>query len=125
MDGADWTSAPADMNRPMSAGALQAREAAAELERIYRAHADFVWRSVQRLGVAPAEAEDVFHGVFRVVQRGLAGLDRAASVRGWWWAIARGDSATHRRGRARAPKRERVSLEVVARPRPADPEQHV
>jgi len=113
------------MNRPMSAGALQAREAAAELERIYRAHADFVWRSVQRFGVAPAHAEDVVHEVFLVVQRRLADLDPDASVRGWLWAIARGVAANHRRGRARAAKREQVSLEVVAPPRPADPEQHV
>lgn len=114
-----------DMNRPMSAGALQTRELAAELERIYRAHADFVWRSVQRFGVAPAHAEDVVHEVFLVVQRRLADLDPEASVRGWLWGIARGVAANHRRGRARAAKREQVSLEVVAPPTPADPEQHV
>lgn len=109
----------------MSARALQTQEAAAELERIYRAHADFVWRSVQRFGVAPAHAEDVVHEVFLVVQRRLGDLDPKASERGWLWAIARGVAANHRRGRARAAKREQVSLEVVSPPVPADPEEHV
>jgi RNA polymerase sigma-70 factor (ECF subfamily) len=113
------------MRKRMSAGALPSREAAAELEHIYRAHADFVWRSVQRFGVAPAHAEDVVHEVFLVVQRRLGDLEPDASVRGWLWSIARGVAANHRRGRARAAKREQVSLEIVPPPVPADPEQHV
>lgn len=113
------------METSMSAEALQTREAAAELERIYRAHADFVWRSVQRFGVSPAHAEDVVHEVFLVVQRRLGDLDPEASVRGWLWAIARGVAANHRRGRARAAKREQVSLELVTPTPPADPEEHV
>jgi RNA polymerase sigma-70 factor, ECF subfamily len=113
------------MNETMSAGALHTAEAAAELERIYRAHADFVWRSVQRFGVTPAHAEDVVHEVFLVVQRRLGDLDPQASVRGWLWGIARGVAANHRRGRARAAKREQVSLEVVAPPQPVDPEQQI
>lgn len=112
----------------MSAEALQTRAAAAELERIYRAHADFVWRSVQRFGVTPAHAEDVVHEVFLVVQRRLGDLDPKASVRGWLWAIARGVAANHRRGRARAAKREQVSLELLesmGSNAPTDPEQHI
>lgn len=109
----------------MSAGALQTPEAAAELERLYRAHADFVWRSVQRFGVSAAHAEDVVHEVFLVVQRRLGDLDPEASVRGWLWSIARGVAANHRRGRARAAKREQVSLELVGPPTPPDPEEQV
>lgn len=113
------------MRRPMSASALPTCEVAVELERIYRAHADFVWRSVQRFGVGPAYAEDVVHEVFLVVQRRLGDLDPKASVRGWLWGIARGVAANHRRGRARAARREQVSFEVVPPPTPIDPEQQV
>ncbi|MFO7566415.1 MAG: sigma-70 family RNA polymerase sigma factor [Enhygromyxa sp.] len=109
----------------MGARALHTHEATAELERIYRAHADFVWRSVQRFGVTAAHAEDVVHEVFLVVQRRLPDLDPTASVRGWLWGIARGVAANHRRGRARAARREQVSLEVVPPPTPTDPEQQV
>jgi len=113
----------------MSARALQTpapdKAATAELARIYRAHADFVWRSVQRFGVPPAHAEDLVHEVFLVVQRRLADLSPGASIRGWLWGIARGLAANHRRSHARAVKREQVSLELVSPTEPTDPEQQV
>jgi RNA polymerase sigma-70 factor, ECF subfamily len=111
------------MHEQPSAHALRRREVT-ELGQIYRAHAGFVWRSVQRFGVAPAHAEDVVHEVFLVVWRRLTDLDPQASVRAWLWGIARGVAANHRRGRARAAIRERASLELVPPP-PADPEAQV
>ncbi len=91
---------------------------AAELARIYRDHADFVWRAVQRFGIPSAQAEDVVHEVFLVVQRRLADFT-GATPRAWLWAIARGVAANVRRGGERASRREQVSLELV---RPAEPD---
>lgn len=101
----------------MTARALVDGDAASvdvrRLEQIYREQADFVWRTVQRFGVAPAHAEDVVHEVFLVVQRRMADYDPSASLRAWLWGIARGVAANHRRARERAAQRERASLEVV------------
>lgn len=71
---------------------------------VYRAHADLVWRAVQRLGVPAAEAEDLVHEVFLVVQRRLPEFDGRA-LTSWLHAICRGVAANYRRGRSRATRR--------------------
>lgn len=110
----------------MSAGAVAAGPALGPSEgealaQIYREHADFVWRAVQRFGIPEAQAEDVVHEVFLVVQRRLADFT-GETARAWLWSIARGVAANVRRGRERANRREQVSLEVVPPPEPASPE---
>lgn len=72
---------------------------------VYRAHADFVWRVVQRLGVPPDDAEDVVHEVFMVVQRRLPEFDGRGAITSWLYAIARGVAANYRRGHTRAVRR--------------------
>ena len=72
---------------------------------VYRTHADFVWRVVQRLGVPAAEAEDVVHEVFMVVQRRLGEFDGRGAITSWLYAIGRGVAANYRRGHARAARR--------------------
>jgi RNA polymerase sigma-70 factor, ECF subfamily len=72
---------------------------------VYRTHADFVWRVVQRLGVPAAEAEDVVHEVFLVVQRRLGEFDGRGAITSWLYAIGRGVAANYRRGHARAARR--------------------
>lgn len=71
---------------------------------VYRAHADFVWRTVQRFGVPAAEAEDLVHEVFMVVQRRLPEFEGDA-LPSWLYAICRGVAANYRRGRTRAERR--------------------
>jgi RNA polymerase sigma-70 factor (ECF subfamily) len=95
-----------------------------ELARIYRDHADFVWRAVQRFGIPEAQAEDVVHEVFLVVQRRLADFT-GEHPRAWLWGIARGVASNVRRGRERASRREQVSLEIVHPPDPDTPEDHL
>jgi RNA polymerase sigma-70 factor (ECF subfamily) len=92
----------------------------ADLESVYRAHADFVWRVVRRLGVDDGAAEDVVHEVFLVVQRRLPDFDGRAAMSSWLYGIARGVVANHKRGTSR--EHRRLQLVVPAAP-PRDPEE--
>ncbi len=85
-----------------------------ELAALYNEHADFVWRSLLRLGAPRDVAEDLLHEVFLVVRRRLQDFDRERSIRAWLYGIARGIAANHRRGRSRAAQR----LRKVATPSP-------
>lgn len=94
----------------------------AELGRLYRQHADFVWRTLVRLGIDNADAEDVAHEVFLIVGRRLADFDPESSLRAWLYGIARGVAANRRRSAQRAKRR----LEIVDPPdAPQTPEEHV
>jgi len=89
------------------------------LDDLYRAHADFVWRAVLRLGIAEAQAEDAVHEVFLVVRRKLPEFRGDAAPTTWLYAIARGVCANLRRAHVRAERR----LELAPAPAPApDPE---
>jgi RNA polymerase sigma-70 factor (ECF subfamily) len=105
----------------VSARALEPAPEAGELAQIYRDHADFVWRTVQRFGIPEAQAEDVVHEVFLVVQRRMADFT-GETPRAWLWGIARGVASNVRRGRERATRREQVSLELVSPPESDTPE---
>jgi RNA polymerase sigma-70 factor, ECF subfamily len=81
------------------------------LDEIYRHHVGFVWRSLRRLGIDAAAAEDLVHEVFVVVHRRLPEYDGRASMTSWLYGIARGIAANHRRTHGRTQRR----LEVVGR----------
>lgn len=85
------------------------------LAALYRAHAGFVWRTVRRMGIPDAAAEDVVQEVFLVVRRRLPDYEGRGAPTSWLYAIARGVTANYRRGQARAERR----LRVVTGPRPA------
>lgn len=51
-------------------------------------HFDFVWRSLRRLGVAPADLEDAVQDVFVVVHRRLESFEQRASIKSWLFGIA-------------------------------------
>lgn len=63
---------------------------------LYQDNAAFVWRSLRRLGVAPAHLEDACQEVFVVVHRKLASFD-GQSPRSWLFAIALRVAADHRK----------------------------
>lgn len=89
------------------------------LDELYRAHHDFVWRVVRRLGAGDAVVDDLVQDVFLVVRRRLAGYREQGSARSWLVAIARRVVADHRKVQSRARAREADA----ARPEPAeDPE---
>jgi RNA polymerase sigma-70 factor (ECF subfamily) len=68
-----------------------------DFDAVYRAHFDFVWRSVCRLGIPEDVAEDVAQEVFVVVHRRLESYEGRASVKGWLFGIVRGVVANARR----------------------------
>jgi RNA polymerase sigma-70 factor (ECF subfamily) len=59
------------------------------LEGAYELHADFVWRTVARLGVAEVDRMDAVHEVFLLVQRHLAGFRGQSSLRTWLFTLCR------------------------------------
>jgi RNA polymerase sigma-70 factor (ECF subfamily) len=90
-----------------------------ELDVVYRAHADFVYRIACQLGVAAAHVEDVVHDVFLVVHRRLQEYD-GRSMRSWLYGITRRVVLHHHRGVQRSHARSRLA--PVPKPAP-DPEQ--
>lgn len=70
-------------------------------------HAPFVIRVVRRLGVAPADVEDVAQEVFVVVHKKLDTYDGSCLVRTWLFGIARRVVSDYRR-------RAHIRLEVAS-----------
>lgn len=64
---------------------------------IYRAHLDYVWATLRRLGVRAADLEDLAHEVFLVVHRKLGEYDRARPLRPWLFGIAYRIASDHRK----------------------------
>jgi RNA polymerase sigma-70 factor, ECF subfamily len=98
----------------------QTGDEAPVLADVYRAHVDFVWRVVRRLGVPDAAVDDVVHDVFLVVQRRLIDYDPRYSMRSWLVGIARRVSKDYFRGRARADARLRLVPRAQPEPDPED-----
>jgi RNA polymerase sigma-70 factor (ECF subfamily) len=79
-------------------------------EAIYDEHADFVWRSIRRLGLDEAAADDALQEVFLVVHRRRADFEGRSSLRTWLFGIAIGVVRNHRRSR----RRKRIDASVGA-----------
>ena len=79
------------------------------LERIYELHADFVFRSLRRLGVPDHDAGDALQEVFLTVHRTLSTFEGRCSMATWLFTICRSVARDRRR---RAYRR----YEVVAGP---------
>src|SRR5262245_20213636 len=58
-----------------------------DVDQVYVEHADFVWRSLCRLGAAGADAEDLLQEVFVVVQRRRADFDGRSKLETWLFGI--------------------------------------
>lgn len=54
---------------------------------IYREHLHFVWRSVRRLGIREADAEDAVQEVFLVIHRRLSTFNGTSQFRSWVYGI--------------------------------------
>jgi RNA polymerase sigma-70 factor (ECF subfamily) len=64
---------------------------------IHREHADFVWLSLQRLGIVAADVEDLMQEVFVVVHRRLHSFDGSSRVTTWLFGICLRVVAAYRR----------------------------
>jgi RNA polymerase sigma-70 factor (ECF subfamily) len=90
------------------------------VERIHDDHADFVWRSLQRLGVRDSDLEDALQEVFIVVHRKLGTFDGSSRITTWLYGIClRVASANRNRAHLR---RERPTSEIDELTSGQDPE---
>jgi RNA polymerase sigma-70 factor (ECF subfamily) len=82
---------------------------------VYRAHHDFVWRTLRHLGVDADRIDDALQDTFLVVYRRMAEFEGRAALRTWIFEIARRVAARYRRSAAReAPRRcELAEVEVA------------
>ena len=68
-----------------------------DLQSIYANHRDFVWLTLQRMGVRRPDLEDVFQDVFMIVHRRLDSYRRDAKLTAWLYGICLRSVAQHRR----------------------------
>jgi RNA polymerase sigma-70 factor (ECF subfamily) len=79
------------------------------LEELYHCHADFVWRTVRRLGVDDVELSDAVQDVFLTVHTRLAQFEGRSSLKTWLFTICR-SVARDRRRRKRQLQRQTSSV---------------
>ncbi len=78
------------------------------LARMFREHADAVWRLARALGLSDAAAEDATQETFLVVQRRWESFAAGSSVRPWILGIARNVVRHHQRSTSRRQARMRI-----------------
>ncbi len=72
------------------------------LEEIYERHADFVWRTLRRLGVSELEAGDATQDVFLLVHANLRNFEGRSSITTWLFTLCRTVARNRRREQQRA-----------------------
>jgi RNA polymerase sigma-70 factor (ECF subfamily) len=72
-----------------------------DFEALYRQQFPYVFRTLRRLGVRPAEIDDLVQEVFTVVFRRLADYDPSRPAQPWLFGIAFRTASVHRRSRSR------------------------
>jgi RNA polymerase sigma-70 factor (ECF subfamily) len=73
------------------------RVTSAEVERIFREHGSFVWRTLRRLGLNESDADDLCQEVFVIVHRKLGEFEQRSSMRTWLYGIAVRVAIAHKR----------------------------
>jgi RNA polymerase sigma-70 factor, ECF subfamily len=68
-----------------------------DLARIYAGQKDFVWLTLQRMGVRRPDLEDVFQDVFVIAHKRLHTYDPQAKLSAWLYGICLRSLAAHRR----------------------------
>jgi RNA polymerase sigma-70 factor (ECF subfamily) len=101
---------------PLSLGVRKAPRL--DILAIHEKHADFVWRTLQRMGVREDDVEDQLQEVFVVVHNRLGSFDGSSRMTTWLFAICMRVAAAYRRRAHR--RREQVVAEVPD----AEPAQH-
>ncbi len=70
-----------------------------ELSSIYRRYGQFVWVSLQHLGIRPADLEDIAQEAFIVVHRRLHTFDASGQMTTWLFGICMRLASNYRRRR--------------------------
>ena len=106
---------------PDSAGEAVSRENDHAFDAVYGEFAEFVWRSLRRLGVPEAHLSDATQEVFIVVHRGLARFEGRSELRTWLFGIVLRVASESRRRARRRPSE--PLPEVIVDPQPTPFEQ--
>jgi RNA polymerase sigma-70 factor (ECF subfamily) len=87
------------LHEPAGARAESSAEAPSKLDLagIYAAQKDFVWLTLQRMGVRRPDLEDVFQDVFVIAHKRLHTYDPQAKLSAWLYGICLRSLAAHRR----------------------------
>jgi RNA polymerase sigma-70 factor, ECF subfamily len=96
------------------AGESPPSELAAAAEQLARDQLDFVFRSLRRLGLEPAELDDAVQDVFVVALRRNGEFEGRSSHRTWLFGIAQNVAREYRRRRLRARAHEPIGEEARA-----------
>src|SRR5262245_32256419 len=84
-----------------------------DFEKLYQAQVAYVVRTLRRLGVRPADLEDLAHDVFVVAYRRREDRDQSRPVRPWLFGIAYRVVGNHRQ---KAHQRHEVPAEDATAP---------
>jgi len=89
-----------------------------DLDRAYKEHFAFVWRSLARLGVPRSALDDATQDVFIVALRRAAEFGKRSSYRTWLFGIAANIAREQRRNAQRAHQHEPID-EALCSPAPS------
>jgi RNA polymerase sigma-70 factor, ECF subfamily len=90
---------------------LEAREASRlDVLSVHEEHADFVWRTLQRMGVRDPDVEDQLQEVFVVVHQRLHTFDGSSRMTTWLFGICMRVASSYRRRAHR--RREQIVADV-------------
>ena len=81
----------------LAANRLAEPDVVLDVTQLHDEYADFVWRSLQRLGVQPSSLEDTLQDVFVVVHRRLDTYDASSKISTWLFGICLRVASAHRR----------------------------
>jgi RNA polymerase sigma-70 factor (ECF subfamily) len=109
-----------DRPTPGAAACGPASSAPLDVAKIYREHADFLWRSLQHLGVQESDLEDVMQEVLVVVHRRRESYDGACRLTSWLFGICLRIVSQYRRRAHR--RREQSAAEPPELPSCVTPE---
>lgn len=91
-----------------------------DLSAIFAEHFDYVWHTLQRLGVRDADLEDFSHEVFLKVHARLESYDPSRPLRPWLFGFAYRVAADYRRLARHRVEVIGASVEAIDPVRPAD-----
>lgn len=80
-----------------AAEAQEPRAAVPPLAELFAREGDFLWRTLQRFGVRPADCPDVLQAVLLTVHERAHTYDGRAPLRAWLYGICLKHAAAHRR----------------------------
>jgi RNA polymerase sigma-70 factor (ECF subfamily) len=89
---------------------------------VHAEHADFVWRSLARLGVREGDLADVLQEVFLVVHRRLQTYDGSSKLTSWLFGICLRSASAYRRRAFRRREQPLTAGREPAAPDGSDPE---